>query len=141
MTHLRMTVPMVIIIGLIFSSCIRTLYNVENASIPKIGNRTLSLDEVKKVIMKSNGTHYVRYSMKDVEPGIIRCNLDFKNRHQAWVDITYSQESYSIKYVGSHNLRYTPASEENSETIKEHYNTWIRDLNESIQRTLALIKP
>ena len=140
MMHVRVTVAIVIIFGFMFSGCIRTLYNVESSPVPKIGNRTLSLDEVKTAIMKSVGTHYVRYTMKDVKPGVIRCDLDFKGQHQAWVDIPYSEEAYSIKYVGSYNLRYKPASAGGSETIKEHYNTWIRDLDKSIQRNLAMIE-
>lgn len=143
MSGLRMPFPVfLLILGLIFSGCLRTFYNVENASIPKVGNRTLSLDEVKEAIMKNMGTNYVRYTMKDVKPGLIRCDINYKGRqHEAWVDIPYSEEAYSIKYVDSYNLRYTPPSAEYSETIKEPYNTWIQELDQSIQRNLATIEP
>ena len=135
--HLRVTMA-ALIIGLLFAGCIEGLYNVQNASVPKLGSHSPSLDEVKKAIMKSSGTNYVHYKMSDVEPGLIRCKLS-KSRHEAWVDIPYSQESYSILYQKSVNLRYAPASEEGSVTIKGHYNKWIRNLDESIKRNLASI--
>ena len=136
--HLRLTMAALIILGLLFAGCIENLYNVKNSPVPKFQNRSLSLDEVKKAIMRSSGTNYVRYEMSDVEPGLILCKL-FKSRHEAWVDIPYSQESYSILYQKSVYLKYEPASEEDSETISSHYNTWIRNLDESIKRNLASI--
>ena len=137
--HLRLTMAALIILGLLFAGCIENLYNVKNSPVPKFQNRSLSLDEVKKAIMRSSGTNYVRYEMSDVEPGLILCKLSFKNRHEAWVGIHYSQESYSILYQKSVDLKYEPASEEGSGTINWHYNTWIRDLDRSIQRNLASI--
>lgn len=138
MMHLRITMVALIILGLLFAGCIEGLYNVKNSPVPKFQNRSLSLDEVKKAIMRSSGTSNVRYEMSDVEPGLIHCKLS-KSRHEAWVDIPYSQESYSVLYQKSVNLRYAPTSAEGSETISRHYNTWIRNLDESIKRNLASI--
>ena len=89
--------------------------------------------------MKSRGTHYVKYEMHDIEPGLVRCQLSFKKLHKAWVDIPYSSESYSIIYQSSQNLSYAPPSEDNAAVIHRHYNTWIRDLDLSIQRNLSLV--
>ena len=73
MMHLRVTMAALIILGLLFAGCIEGLYNVKNSPVPKFQNRSLSLDEVKKAIMRSSGTNNVRYEMSDVEPGLIRC--------------------------------------------------------------------
>jgi hypothetical protein len=139
MMHLRVTVPVLVILGLFLAGCIETVYNVQNVPVTKFSNRSLSLDEVKEAIMRSSGTSSVHYKMQDVEPGLIRCELNFKSKHKAWVDIPYSEDSYSILYQKSVNLRYSPPSEEGSETIKRHYNKWIRDLDESIKRNLGSI--
>ena len=138
MMHLRLNMATLLILGLLFAGCIEGLYNVKNSPVPKFQNRSLSLDEVKTAIMRSSGTNNVRYEMSDVEPGLILCKL-FKKRHEALVEIHYSQESFSILYQKSVNLRYAPTSAEGSETISRHYNTWIRNLDESIKRNLASI--
>ena len=137
--RLRVTFLVLVILGLIFAGCLAAPYNVKDAPIPKINGRSLSLEEVKKAIMRSSGTSVVLYKMEDVEPGLIRCELSFKSRHKAWVDIPYSEEGYSILYQKSINLRYEPADWEGPELIKAHYNTWIRDLDESIKRNLVSI--
>jgi hypothetical protein len=137
--HLKVTVSVVVILGLIFAGCLAAPYNVKDAPIPKINGRSLSLEEVKKAIMRSSGTSVVLYKMEDVEPGLIRCELSFKSRHKAWVDIPYSEEGYSILYQKSINLRYEPADWEGPELIKAHYNTWIRALNVSIQEELGRV--
>ena len=76
--------------------------------------------------------------MQDVEPGLIRCELHYKAKHKAWVDIPYSLEGYSIIYVRSEYLRYQPSTEDfPGETINGNYNYWIRDLDLSIQAELG----
>jgi len=142
MMHLKGIVPVLVILGLIFTGCsIENLYNVKNAPVPKPKDHSLSLDEVKNAIMKSRGDPRVRYKMQDVEPGLIRCELNFKEKHKAWVEIPYSEEAYSILYQRSINLRYFPADDIDPELIKAHYNNWIRALDVSIQEELAKASP
>jgi len=139
MKHWKVMSVIIVFIGITWTGCVRDLYNVQDAPVPSFKNRSLSLEEVKKAIMRSKGTSNVRYEMHDVEPGLIRCMLKFKKKHSAWVDIPYSQESYSILYKSSQNLRYTPASEDDpAEGIHRAYNTWIRDLDQSIQMNLGV---
>jgi len=140
MMHLKGIVPVLVIIGLISAGCTHTLYNVKNAPVPKNENHSLSLAEVKDAIMRSRGSPEVRYTMWDVEPGLIRCELNFKEKHKAWVDIPYSEEGYSILYQKSQNLRYEPPSDEWPDlTISGHYNRWIRALDVSIQEELGRV--
>jgi hypothetical protein len=139
MMHLKVTVSVVVILGLIFAGCIDVLYNVKDAPIPKINGRSLSLEEVKKAIMRTSGTSVAKYKMVDVEPGLIRCELTIKSAHKAWAEIPYSEKGYSILYQKSVNLRYAPAPEGGSESISRHYNKWIRALNISIQEELGKV--
>jgi len=139
MKYWKVMSVILVFIGITWTGCVRDLYNVQDAPVPSFKNRSLSLEEVKKAIMRSRGASNVRYKMHDVEPGLIRCVLQFKKRHSAWVDIPYSQESYSILYKSSQNLRYEPPSEDvPTETIHRAYNTWIRDLDQSIQMNLRV---
>ena len=118
--------------------CPRFLYNVTNANVPQVDGSKQSLADVKAAIMRSTGDPRVRYIMEDVEPGLIRCQLQYKIQHKAWMDIPYSTDSYSIIYIKSENLRYQPYSEDrNRNTISGHYNNWIRALDNSIQEELA----
>ena len=138
MKILKMTSLILVLMGFVWSGCTRDLYNVNNAPVPSTKG-SLGLEDVKKAIMKSRGTNYVHYQMNDFEPGLIRCVLTYKN-HRAIVDITYSVESYSLLYKSSRNLSYQPASVDNAATIHRHYNTWIRDLDESIKLNLSILR-
>ena len=120
-----------------WAGCTRDLYNVENALVPQESGKPLTLEQVKEAIMKSRGTGRVTYKMLDVEPGLVRCHLRFK-QHRAIVNIPYSTESYSIIYKSSQNLGYEAATQDNAAVIHRHYNTWIRDLDQSIQFNLSL---
>ena len=139
MMHLKVTVSVVVILGLIFAGCIDVLYNVKDAPIPKINGRSLSLEEVKKAIMRTSGTRVAKYKMVDVEPGLIRCELTIKSAHKAWADIPYSEVGYSILYQRSINLHYAAADYEGPAIISRHYNKWIRALNVSIQEELGRV--
>lgn len=139
MKHWKVISVVLVIVGMTWTGCARDLYNVKDNPVPSFKNRSLSQEEVKEAIMRSKGMSRVQYTMHDVEPGLIRCELNFKNKHKAWVDIPYSEKSYSILYKSSLNLRYTPATSENAATIHRHYNTWIRDLDQSIQRNLSTV--
>jgi hypothetical protein len=120
------------------AGCPYVLYNVTNAPVLHVEGSKQSLADVKAAIMRSPGDTRVRYIMEDVKPGLIRCQLQYKFKYKAWVDIPYSTESYSIIYVKSENLSYQPNNEErNVTTINGHYNNWIRALDNSIQAELA----
>lgn len=140
MKHWKVLSVILVFIGITWTGCVRDLYNVQDAPVPSFKNRSLSLEEVKKAIMRSKGTSNVRYKMHAVEPGLIRCVLKFENKFSAWVDIPYSQESYSILYQSSQDLRrYEPASGVPAhEIIHGAYNAWIRELDQSIQMNLRV---
>ena len=139
----------IVIILLLLTGCPYRLLNIQDETVPQRQGHTLSVQEVKAAILRSHGDPMVRYYMEDVEPGLIRCELNFKADHKAWVDIPYTAERYSILYKNSENLRYQPPSQpdrenpsgyaDKLETISGHYNNWIQALNASIQQELRKI--
>lgn len=70
--------------------------------------------------------------MRVEKPGYIVATLHLRE-HEAVVDIIYDTQSYSILYKSSQNLQYN----ETNRTIHKNYNSWIRNLNVSIQRELG----
>jgi len=123
---------------------IEAIHNIRNTPVPQSEKHSLTLGEVRAAIMRSQGDPRVLYTMQDVKPGLIKCELSFKNVHKAWMDIPYSTTGYSILYEKSQELRYQPAVPPDPisgigaqpETIKAHYNNWIRALNAGIQKEL-----
>lgn len=64
---------------------------------------------------------------KDISNNVIRATLNLRT-HQAVVDITYDQKSYSIKYVSSQNLLA-----EGDGKIHRSYNKWVRNLDHDLR--------
>ena len=139
MRGLKVTSAMVVFFAMTWAGCVRDIYNVQDAPILPSGSSPPTLEQVKEAIMKSRGTNIVDYEMYDIEPGLIRCDLIYKH-HNAVVKIPYTRESYSILYESSQNLSYQPASTDNAAVIHRHYNTWIRFLDASIKKNLALVQ-
>ncbi len=136
----------IVITLLILTGCPYRLLTIQDETVPQHQGHTLSAQEVKAAILRSHGGPKVFYYMQDVEPGLIRCELNYKTEHKAWGDIPYTAEGYSILYKNSENLRYQPPSQpdpdnisgyaDKLETISGHYNNWIQALNANIQQEL-----
>ena len=90
----------------------------------------MSLTEVTKSITSAAAKH--GWEMRVEKPGYIVGTLHLRE-HEAVVDILYDTKSYSIVYKSSQNLQYNEANR----TIHKNYNSWIRNLNVSIQRELG----
>ncbi len=61
--------------------------------------------------------------------GTIRGTLNIRS-HQAVVLIAFKEKEYSINYESSQNLDYYQGQ------IHKNYNSWIRNLDNAIQREL-----
>ncbi len=120
---------MVCVSVLMLASC-RTspIYNVHDATIPAYDNTKLSLLTVEKTIVQSGAE--LGWVMKPVHPGLIEGTLNVRS-HQAVVDITYDESSYSINYKSSMNLKQQGGQ------IHGRYNTWIKNLQQAIDRKLS----
>jgi len=143
---ITIVVSVLVMVCLMVGCGVVALHNIRDSPVPQSEHHPFTLEEVKAAIMRSQGDPRVRYTMQDVQPGLIKVELSYKNVHRAWMDIPYSTTGYSILYQKSQKLRYLPAvpPDPNSgigaqpETIKAHYNNWIRALDIGIQNELRL---
>lgn len=111
------------------SACSRTrpVDNVVDHPIPAATQR-LPLDQIGQTIMQAGRLR--RWRMDPAGPGQITGTLDDRG-HEAVINITYSQQAYSITLAGSTNLR------QEGDEIHKRYNKWIRQLERSIDDRLA----
>jgi hypothetical protein len=105
------------------------IYNVTNQSIPSI-SKVKSTDDVKKAIHAAclgRG-----WKVQDISPNITIATLMLGN-NTAVVEIKHDMKTYSITYKESTGLK------SDGEKIHTRYNTWIRNLDNDIQKNLALM--
>jgi len=106
------------------------IYNLENEYVPTgINGESASLEQVKKAIIV--GSKKRGWSPRVVKSGVIESRLLVRS-HRAVVEISYSENSYSIRYVDSSNLDYKNGK------IHKKYNLWVAKLSSSIQRELGV---
>lgn len=105
------------------------VYNVRDAPVITSVDR-YSMDDVKKAIMRAGAS--LGWNIRDVAPGQLEGTL-YLRKHMAKVDIPYSQDSYSIIYKESANLRY------DGEKIHSNYNGWVQNLDRAIKSQIGLL--
>ena len=69
-----------------------------------------------------------------VRPGLIRGQINVRGKHEATVDIAFSDLEYTITYVDSAGLDYYPSTG----TIHRNYNRWVLALSQEINKELSL---
>ena len=106
------------------------IYDIKDTAIPNSIEHSLSLANVTRSITAAAAKH--GWEMRVEKPGHIVATLHLRE-HETVVDILYDTKSYSILYNSSQNLQYN----EKNRTIHKNYNSWIRNLNVSIQRELG----
>lgn len=123
------------------------IVNFENQVIKRFDNKVLSMEDVEKGIRA--GADKAGWRVEPAGPGHIIATLVVRARHTAVVDITYSRESYSIKYKNSDNLGYRASdtsrpmiddtgsvTSSKEPVIHPNYNKWVQRLNDAIFREL-----
>ena len=130
MKHLKTILFMIVLaltVGLVGCRTVG-VYNVDQSPIDVSAKATLS--DIKKSIMRSGAQ--LGWQMKETEPGVITGTLHVR-KHMAQVKIPYSKTSYSILYNDSAELNYDGTN------IHKRYNTWIMNLDRSIQANLSIL--
>ena len=102
--------------------------NIDSAQFAVSGKH--STKDITKAIIRGGAS--LGWIMKSVENGHMIGTLLLRE-HVAIVDITYDDNSYSIKYKDSQNLDY------DGETIHSNYNGWITNLNRNIQAQISAL--
>jgi hypothetical protein len=122
---------LLIVSAVIMVSACRTrpVYNVQDHPIPAATQR-LPLDQIGQTIMQAGRLRHWR--MDPAGPGQITGILDDRE-HEAVINITYSQQAYSITLAASTNLH-----QEDGEVHKK-YNRWIRQLEKTIDDRLSAV--
>ncbi|MCI4662263.1 MAG: hypothetical protein MRY63_10655 [Neomegalonema sp.] len=124
-----------VIIGLALASSLglagcRTLAPVENVSDAPFGitasQRSMALSDYEKAIIRAGSNR--GWVFKRIAPGQLEASVNVRGKHSAVVDIYYNTKTYSIRYKGSENLKYDPATN----TIHPNYNQWIHLLEQEI---------
>ncbi len=110
------------------------LQNHERVAVSVSDKTKLSPEAVKKAIAVAGASKGWRVVQES--PGSIRLSINVR-RHSATIDIGYSLDAYSIKYVSSENLDY--AARDAVETIHPNYNRWLRFLIQTITAELLRI--
>jgi hypothetical protein len=119
-----------VLIGLMGCRAGAPIYDIKGTAIPNSIDGSMPLADITKSITMAAAKH--GWEMRVDKPGSIVATLHLRE-HEAVVDIIYDTSSYSILYRSSQNLQY----DEKNRTIHKNYNSWIRNLNVSIQRELG----
>jgi hypothetical protein len=110
------------------------LQNNERIAVSVSDKTKLSLEAVKKAIVVGGASKGWRLAQES--PGSVRLSINVRE-HGATIDIAYSLDAYSIKYVSSVNLDY--AMRDGVEIIHPTYNRWLRNLIQAITAELLRI--
>lgn len=114
--------------GFILAACAtQPVYNVENRAIP-VQAQKLSLQQVEKAIVDA-GTKRA-WIMKSEGPGKLSA-VQNNGKHVANIVITFDQKAFSIREAGTSNIR------REEDKIHPRYNSWIHNLENDIQASLA----
>ena len=117
---------MLLLTAFMMSACKSShIYNVHKHKI----DHPMSNEKVYAAIKKAG--HSLGWKITSIKPGVARGKL-YIRKHLAIVNIYYNSRSYSIRYVNSRNLKYNAKKK----TIHKSYNSWIQNLDRSIDARL-----
>jgi hypothetical protein len=122
---------LLISISALFLLGCRTLtpvYNVDNAPIISLDNKSIKMASIKVAILRSGIS--LGWLMQPISEGVINGTIALRH-HVAKIKILYNKDNYSIQYVDSEKLNYDGTN------IHPNYNGWIKNLNNSIQASLT----
>ena len=120
-----------ILLGFVgISGCLAPLVNVTDSAVTTGSERSASIKELGEAVVKASGS--LGWRMQRITAGHIVGTL-FLRSQMAAVDITFNEDTYSINYKNSSNLKY------DGEEIHRKYNGWIKKLDNAINREFSLL--
>ena len=121
-----------LILGLSFigTGCARTvpMYDLPQQEV----QQKVSQKDVYKAIVRAAGQR--GWSVQKVKEGLLEATYA-KRDFSVTINIIYTATSYDINYKDSTGLKYNAADS----TIHKNYNSWIKNLEQSINRELMLL--
>lgn len=129
MRNLLKLSSLAVVLVLVFTGCrAAAVYNVQNNQVTV--KESASSNDVYNAIKKAGIS--LGWIVSKVKDGEAKAVINLRT-HQAIVRINYTNETYSINYVDSTNLKYD--MEKN--TIHNNYNGWIKNLERAINVQLS----
>ena len=121
-----------IVATLLLGAC-RTapIFDVEAQPIA-VSSSSYTAEDVRKAIIRAGARRGWVFS--DTDEGKLVGTLSLRD-HRATVDVSYSKDSYDIKYRESQNLRY----DAKKNVIHSNYNGWVQNLVTDITVELSLL--
>jgi len=121
----------------LLAGCAYPLKNNPPESVSAVAGKPMPEERVKASILAAGPQTRIPWEMQEVRPGLIRANLNFKNKHKITLDIPYSANSYQLVYVSSQMMRYEPPSGSGGTAkIGGHYIEWVNQLDEQIKANI-----
>jgi hypothetical protein len=105
----------------------------ENNPVQSFDGKPLSLEQVKKAIIQGGAMHQWLASQ---QPNNVIRLTHTRDRYTAVVDVAYSESAYSIRYVTSAELNYSP---EGGGMIHPTYNNWVKNLKNAIDAAMRTV--
>lgn len=113
-----------------------TVQNVESRSYSAAAvdsRQSLTLEDYERAILRAGAKR--GWAFKEVGPGQLEGTVNVRGKHQATVDVFYTDEDFSIIYKNSQNLNY----KSDTRQIHKNYNTWVRNLENDIQQEVLVL--
>lgn len=95
------------------------LRNFENHVVAVTTNTTFTSTDMRVALIRGGAVH--SWVMRDIEPGLIEATLNLR-KHQLVMHISYTANSYSLKYISSVELL------DNRHRIHDAYIRWCNNL-------------
>ena len=127
----------VVIVGTIVATLLlgacrtASIFDVEAQPIA-VSSSSYTAEDVRKAIIRAGARRGWVFS--DADEGKLVGTLSLRD-HRATVDVSYSKDSYDIKYRDSQNLRY----DAKKNVIHSNYNGWVQNLVTDITVELSLL--
>ena len=126
MKRVGLTLLLTILLAMVFNGCGNNkIYNVNKHII----NSKNTLTTIEKEIL--NAGKSLGWDMRVEKEGKIIGILVLRS-HMATINITYNKENFKIYHMKSENLQYN----EEKDTIHANYNSWIKNLENTINNYL-----
>lgn len=110
------------------------MVTLESMVVASADGKPLTTEQVRKAIIAGAASKQWIASVQ--APNIVRATHT-RGRHSAVVDIVYTSNSYSIRYVSSVDLSY--GQRDGTTVIHPTYNNWVNNLRMAIDAALRTV--
>ena len=109
------------------AGCFSSGYNVRMESDPVRIVRPVEVKAMREAILKGGANR--GWMMRSEKTGCVTLVLNVRGgKHSVVVDVLYTGDEFSVKYVESSNMDYEPATG----AIRGKYIQWVRNLKQDI---------